>query len=177
MNPAPRAVYVPPRPNLGPESARTGTTVPAWVMMAISGAFVLSMLLVRWSRRRARARQRAARAGTANESSAPAPATPRECVIAASQTIRQRMAERFGIAWNARTTEEIIADPVLVALLPPATLARLDWLLRLADRAKFAAVPDDDFDPAAYGEDWDALLAEVTALVGSDAGASSKING
>jgi hypothetical protein len=73
---------------------------------------------------------------------------------------RETLAERFGPALRARTTEEIAADPQLREALGEA---RFDWLVRLlttADRWKFAESPQDGAEESTWEDlsQWEAWL-------------------
>lgn len=169
------AVYSPPRPNLGPESPGTRPSY-GWIL-SIAISLLVVLILSGSVRRRARRARRAHPAEAQPNTTLPAPSTPREQVIAAAAMVRQTLAEQFGPPWKARTTEEIVSDPALESRLPDAERTRLALLLSLADLAKFGAAADSDFNPDAYGEDWDALRIRLLSLLASDAGASSTTSG
>lgn len=59
-------------------------------------------------------------------------------MIAWSLSIRESMADAFGSAWLAKTTEEIANDSTLVDAIGPEPAERLIAFLAEADRAKFA---------------------------------------
>jgi hypothetical protein len=99
---------------------------------------------------------------------------PREQVITAAAALRNALAARFGPAWQARTTEEILAAPELNAIVTGTSADAVAQLLRLADRAKFseaASAPDD------YGGPWVSLVAELLAAWEPSAGARSNMSG
>lgn len=85
---------------------------------------------------------------------------------ALAEAVRAALAARLGPSWTARTTEEIAGAPEVGAAFGPEHAAVLGRFLRDADRAKFAAAPDQ-------GADW---VGWVTAFVAAD-GATSRTNG
>jgi len=175
MNPPTRAVYIPPRPNLGPEAG--GTPGADWVLPIFGCFLILTALGLLWFRARTRRGRRVPRKTQAPSPTNSSPASPREQVIAGSEAIRAALVLRLGTHWHSRTTEEIMADPGLADVLPAEAHARLELFLRLADRAKFAEEPEGRFDPESYGEDWAALVGELLSLLEPEAGASSKTKG
>jgi len=95
----------------------------------------------------------------------------RERMIAWSIAVREALASRFGNIWKARTTEEIAADPELLAQLGAERSQRLLHFLREADRAKFA-------DSSALLDHFDfEELAELVSNAVPAAGARSRISG
>lgn len=70
------------------------------------------------------------------------------------------MAEAFGAAWLAKTTEEIANDPVLVDRIGPEPAAQLIAFLAEADRAKFADALDPQPSTMADSE-----LRELTNII------------
>jgi hypothetical protein len=169
VNPPSKAVFVPPRPNLGPEPF---VERPNYTAAIVAGVFVFTAI-VAWRIRRWKTRR--AKIAPPDGTVVATPETPRDQMIALSTTLRARLASRFGPGWLAKTTEEIAADPALSQLLAPEQLERLGILLREADHAKFA-------DSAAMRElaVFTAYLEELAALAGTlepAAGAKSKTIG
>jgi hypothetical protein len=102
------------------------------------------------------------------------PESPREQWIIWSRVVRGALAERFGPAWGAKTTEEIAAEPALVDLLGPERAGTLVRALGEADRAKFADPSSPDLPtPLPYLE----LIAALAPAPESEAGARSTIKG
>ena len=76
----------------------------------------------------------------------------------------------FGLAWAAKTTEEVAAEPILTDRLDPESLEGLLALLRSADRAKFAGRVDQ-------GDDFGPFVASFLASRPAEARPSSTISG
>jgi hypothetical protein len=160
-----RAAYVPPRPNPGPEPPLDQGPGTAWAAVVVCTVTV-AVLAARAARRR---RAHAVRSADAPPAVSAGPLGPRAQVIASADALRAALATRFGPAWRARTTEEIVRDPVLAERLDAPRLERLHALLRLADRAKFAEEPDAHFESAADGERLTAELLEALRPAAPDA--------
>src|SRR5262249_5933290 len=92
-----------------------------------------------------------------------------EPLITWSSAVRTALAERFGPALRARTTEEIAADRTLAGQLGEESFERLGHFLASADRVKFAAEPSEDTA-------WEGWAREFVAGLAA-AGARSKITG
>ena len=172
-SPSVPATLVPPRPNLGPEPFDEPSTPWAWVAgLALAGG--LSGL---WAWRRRRGRSRRSRAGEQAEArgtEALATGPPADEIVRLAETARASLAERFGVTMWARTTEEIAGDAGLDETIGAASVGRLTALLRLADRAKFAA--SGASDPGVQRDEAEAWALWVTSFVGA-AGARSTISG
>jgi hypothetical protein len=153
VNPAPRAVLVPPRPNLGPDPIPGPSSTPALVLVALLLALA-AWRGVRWVRRR---RLRGGRAAHPIMPDIPA-GSPRDRLIAGSEAVREALAARFGPAWGAKTTEELADRPELADRLGAERTARLVALLEAADRAKFADPDGLDLPEAGPDSGW---LAEI----------------
>jgi hypothetical protein len=132
VNPTAKTIYVPPRPNLGPDPL---VESPPWAGTLLAFALVVSAFLA-WRLRRRKPTPPA----TQDRRSMPEAGSdsPRERMIAWSISLRESMAGTFGSAWLAKTTEEIADDPILLATIGPEHAARLVAFLADADRAKFA---------------------------------------
>jgi hypothetical protein len=121
---------------------------------------------VRW-RRKGRRRADAARSehGRSRRPSFPSPEDRR---IHRAELLRDALITAFGPSWNAKTTEEIAADPALRARLGPEPSGRVVAILAEADRAKFAA---SSAEPPRAGEeehdDDDRSLADLIASLAS----------
>lgn len=63
----------------------------------------------------------------------------REQLIALSQSIRTDLSLRFGLAYLAKTTEELAHDRPLSNALGPADFQRFIEILELIDSVKFSA--------------------------------------
>jgi hypothetical protein len=164
---------VPPRPNLGPEPMRAPGPGLAAVLGFLVAAIVLAGLLVwavrRWRRSRARLLTPLEAAGSKRV----LPKSPRIRLILFAELIRQALVKRFGPHWGAKTTEEIVVEPILAELLGLERKEELARILRVGDRAKFAWDLDDD----AQGEDRESLVRAIVEEIGSAPGATSTING
>src|SRR5262249_29502606 len=123
-----------------------------------------------------RRRRRRNRARTENSGILPdGPfATRRDQMDAWSTATRAALAARFGAAWQARTTEEIAADPGLSATLHVETIAGLVAFLGDADRAKFDDRQGLQPPSPSPAPDW---LARFLASSVPEAGARSMIKG
>ena len=144
---------VPPRPNLGPEPMPAAWPWPwAWSGLIVA-TLAIAVVAAVGLRRRVKARV----------DEIPSPPGPPTLTLTADE-LRDALAARFGPGWRARTTEEILGDPAIVALLGASGHDRLDGLLRSADRAKFAGETDGPapgFDP---------LIAAIRARAETGAG-------
>jgi hypothetical protein len=130
---APRGLVLP-RPNLGPEpwyEAERITTVP--LVLLILGCVLLTWLFW-WQLGRRRTRLR--RGDCAPE--AGPDATPRERLVALSNSIREALTVQYGTTWRAKTTEELSADAQLVQAVGPDGLEELIRFLDQVDHIKFA---------------------------------------
>lgn len=133
------SVSLPPRPNLDPEPW-SRPSLP----LSAGGVFGAALLLVAFSAARlARFRRRRACRERSGATSEPSPAFAGDGGADAwSDRVRGLLAARFGPAWKAKTSEELIAAPELAELLDAEGLERLSRLLIAADRVKFAASAD-----------------------------------
>ncbi len=174
-----KAVLVPPRPNLGPEPLPRSLSLVEVLLAGVLGIALMALVVSRLVR--VRRRRRRGRLGTGPLGAPAGPfASRRDQMAAWSSAIRAALAARFGGHWQARTTEEIAADPTLGERLGPEPAAELVRFLALADLAKFddrdglqPPLPDPDLAPG-----W--LVALVDSRSPSSvpaAGASSRING
>ncbi len=134
MNPANARGLVPPRPNLGPEPWSDPPPIALFLCVAGALACLLLIWLVRGRLRRVRAR----RAGLAVSSQGPPDTTPRGRLVALSHSMRDVLANQFGSAWRAKTTEELSAEPQLAERLGPDQLQELIRFLDQVDQLKFA---------------------------------------
>jgi hypothetical protein len=178
--PAAKAILVPPRPNLGPERIPSSLLDPELVLAAVLIAVAALLGSLGWTRAR---RRRRGRTGS-GQPSFRAPSGPfqsrREQMDAWSDAVRGTLAVRFGEHWNARTTEEIAADPALAVAIGAEAAAALVRFLAVADLGKFddrdglqPPLPETDL---AAG--WlDALAASTSAPFAPAAAASSMIRG
>lgn len=128
FDPRPVAL-VPPRPNLGPEP------LPGpWPWASVGGAVGIAIVVGLWAWLSLRRRKPI-------EREADTEARP-PTLLSRAADLRATLAERFGPGWIARTTEEVLGDEMLAERLGPERHARLEDLLRAADRAKFAGHGD-----------------------------------
>jgi hypothetical protein len=181
VNAPAEAVFVPPRPNLGPEPLPGGYATSTLILAAIFSialVLVLARIILRW-RRRSRPAQRQ----SPGLPSGPF-ATRREQLGAWSAAARQALATRHGPQWSARTTEEIAGDPALGETLGPDLSARLVEFLSEADRAKFDDAEGLQPPQPGPGAGADAAPEWLVAFVGTTAppsvpaaGARSTIRG
>ena len=134
MNPANARGLVPPRPNLGPEP--WSDPPPIALFLWVAGA--LACLVLIWFARRRLRRMRVGGAGTHLSNRGPGDTTPRGRLVAHSLSIRDVLANQFGTAWRAKTTEELAAEPRLAEVLGPDQLHELIRFLDQVDQLKFA---------------------------------------
>jgi hypothetical protein len=169
------AALVPPRPNLGPEPMHAPALGLATVLGFAAALIIMGSLLRRlaWRRRQARARRLATGADPGAQPALPTSLRLRSIVYA--EMLRHALVTRFGPKWAARTTEEIVAEPDVAALLGPERTEQLARLLRAGDCAKFAAERLD----ATQGDDWETLVPALVEAIApaAAAGATSTING
>ncbi|MEW4569749.1 hypothetical protein AB1L88_17945 [Tautonia sp. JC769] len=140
--PVPAEPIVPPRPNLGPEPWPDPAPGGEWAPVALAlliGLLAAGLGLGFRSRSRRRARRRAGGpGGDRGPSSRQSGSSPEDRRIRRAEVLRDALVNAFGPSWNAKTTEEIGADPALPARLGPEASARAVAILAEADRAKFA---------------------------------------
>ena len=130
---APRGL-VPPCPNLGPEPWYEAQPVPGVLLVLLMPGCVLLGWFF-WRRLR-RGRTRLKRGDRAPEDRPDA--TPRERLVALSNSIREAMTVQYGTTWRAKTTEELSADGLLVQAVGPEGFKELIRFLDQVDHIKFA---------------------------------------
>jgi hypothetical protein len=124
---------VPPRPNLGPESWSDARPSPIAVIVAAAlGGLLIAWLLWRWRRKRRSHIRGDKKTQSAHD------ATPQGRLVAFSRAIRETLADRFGTAWRAKTTQELATEALLVEVLGREQLDELIRFLELVDHLKFA---------------------------------------
>jgi hypothetical protein len=169
VNPASARGLVPPRPNLGPEPWTDAQ--PIWPLLLAAG--VLACLLFAWLvlGRRRRGSVRANGLGIPNAS--PRDATPRGRLVTHSDTIRDMMATQFGIAWRAKTTEELSAETLLEQVLGRDQLQELICFLDQADQLKFAPERSNHHHELLEQElaTWEPRLADLKSKIQAKSGA------
>ncbi len=167
MNPPARALYVPPCPNLGPEPA-SGPDATSFYGV-ILGAFLVVALLGLWIiRRRLHSRRRKKVSQAAFSPLVPDSASPRERILGFADAIRAGLTGRFGPEFDARTTEEIIADPRLLEALGPERLERLASFFALANRIKFAVEPEEIVLADDALEAWGVFVNDVVTTLSAE---------
>jgi hypothetical protein len=134
VNPANARGLVPPRPNLGPEP--WSDLQPIALFFWVGGA--LPALLVIWLVWRRLRSARIKQAGLDLSNQGPLDTSPRGRLVALSNSMRDVMANQFGTAWRAKTTEELSAEPRLEQALGDDQLKELTRFLDQVDRLKFA---------------------------------------
>ena len=172
------ASLVPPYGNPGPEPLPTpwfGRGWPAGIGLML--AFVVVCLLMVLARRRRQAVIHGESAASSRIEGVAA--TDRDRFITCAAAIRTTLAERFGEAWRAKTTEEVAAALAQNESMDEALVERFAGFLHLADLEKFGG---DRFDAAVERMsaqcgpvDPDAWCAEV--MGGLAAGARSTSSG
>ena len=131
---------LPPRPNLGPEPWSRPNPSPAVVAGLGSTFLIFAFAALLFGRYRRRKRMKSPSIPVNNESASSLENAPE--IVAWFDRVRALLVARFGPTWNAKTTEELLAAPELLALLDPDRLERLSLSLLSADRAKFASIDD-----------------------------------
>ena len=138
--PHPKIAALPPRPNLGPEpwsrQPPSPGVVAGWGITLL--ALSIAALIVSRSRRRRRLSSPPIPAKSADGT---APENALEAV-AWTDRLRALLVARFDPTWSAKTTEELLCAPELIAFLDPERLERLSALLLSADLVKFASIAD-----------------------------------
>jgi hypothetical protein len=131
---APRGL-VPPRPNLGPEPWSEAQPIPEVLLglLLILGCVLLGGFFWRWLRH---GRTRSKRGELAPEDRPDA--TPRERLVALSNSIREAMTVQYGTTWRAKTTEELSENTQLVQAVGPEGFEELIRFLDQVDHIKFA---------------------------------------
>jgi cbb3-type cytochrome oxidase subunit 3 len=162
-----------PRPNLGPEPMRKPAIGFATILGLAAAAIVLATLIAWAMRRRKRKRLDTSASGGLHDSNRLLSATPRVRLIFCAELLRRALVKRYGPRWAAKTTEEIVAEPELAALLGPERTEQLTCILRAGDRATFAR----DLGDADQGEDVEPLVRALIEALAPAAGATSTIKG
>jgi hypothetical protein len=146
---------VPPRPNLGPEP---WPEQRPWfpLLWIAAGLLVISRLRARRKRPPQNVRP-----------SVGTDATPRERLVALSDTIREDLSTRFGASWRAKTTEELSADGQLEELLGAEMFPDLIRLLDRVDRLKFAPERANNHQATLQQEmnTWEGRIGDVRAKI------------
>jgi hypothetical protein len=122
-----------------------------------------------------RDRARRSRASDISDPARPVPPpSSSETLIELTCAVRAALAARFGEHWQAKTTEEVAADPALVAAFDAPTVELLVALLRRSDLVKFAGTSSlvNEVDSTEVDQ-W----ARWVDGFASRAGARSTING
>lgn len=138
MNPAAVSgkVFVPPRPNLGPEPwSQTSETIQlaVWFGLILSVVVMAALFVKRLRRSRQVNQTRPGETTPALPDSSP-PAR----LLALALEVREALALKFGPSMRALTTEEISEDPRVRSTLGTERHRNLVRLLRATDQLKFA---------------------------------------
>ena len=134
MNPAVGRGLVPPRPNLGPEPWSDAQSLAvAFILATALGGLLIAWVFWIW-RKKTKARTR-----SDHKTLSPHDATPQGRLVACSSSIRETLADRFGTAWRAKTTQELATEDTLVEVLGEEQLDELIRFLDFVDHLKFAA--------------------------------------
>jgi hypothetical protein len=112
--------------------------------LALLAVLVLTGLGLLWRHRRRAARTGPFTPGTGSETDA----SPRDRLVALSQSVRDALTLQFGAAGRAKTTEELAADDRLEQLLGNEGFRELIRFLDQIDRLKFAPERSDNRDGA-----------------------------
>ena len=165
---------IPPRPNLGPEPWSEGDPSSLWlaVTTVATGLLMgyLGLRLVRRRRRKIAVRRR------------PDPSrsddTPRGQLVAQSSSLRDALAHHFGLAWRAKTIEELASEPQLAAVLDTDELRDMIRFLDEVDRLKFAPERSDQHHErlAHHLQSWQPRLAELKKKFPSQAASDSNFD-
>ena len=124
---------VPPRPNLGPESwSDARPSLVAVIVAAALGGLLIAWLLWRWRRKSISGIRREMKPQSPHD------ATPQGVLVAYSLSIRETLADQFGTAWRAKTTQELATEAPLLEVLGREQLEGLIRFLELVDHLKFA---------------------------------------
>ena len=163
MNPTNARGLVPPRPNLGPEPWSEAQPIALYLWVGGS----LACLLVGWVVGRRLALVRARPARTDLRSQGPRENTPRGRLVALSQSMRNVLADQFGTAWRAKTTEELSAEPRLLEVLGHDQLQELIRFLDQVDQLKFAPERSNHHHESLEREltTWEPRLADLNKKI------------
>jgi hypothetical protein len=164
LNQTSQRALVPPRPNLGPEPW-SETRIDRELPLEIGLALALVLAGVFWIVRRSRAGRR--RMSPAEPQLSAHDNSPGAMLLSLAASVREGLADRFGPALRARTTEEIAADAAIREALGEVNLEPLTDLLVAADRWKFASEPGNGREESLLDDlsNWEAwhktFLAEL----------------
>ncbi len=160
---APRGLVLP-RPNLGPEPWYDTQSIPEilLVVLLVLGCVVLCWFF--WSRLR-RGRSRRKRGDLAPEDRPDA--TPRERLVALSNSIREALTVQYGTTWRAKTTEELSADAQLVQAVGPEGFEDLIRFLDQVDLIKFAPERSNQHHESLQNdlEIWEPRVADLNSRI------------
>ncbi|MBV8487871.1 MAG: hypothetical protein JO161_06295 [Planctomycetaceae bacterium] len=155
-------VLIPPRPNLGPErwSEEHSGVLPFWSAGTALLVLLAGTIGIFWYRRRRSGR----RATTPSPAEGLPPSHATELLNLACQ-IREDLAARFGPSLRAQTTQEIAADLEVKEVLGVEHFEPMICLLALADRVKFATLPENGDEESILDEisAWEALRVSLMA--------------
>ena len=153
---------VPPRPNLGPESwSETPPVAVAVIVAAALGGLLIAWLFWRWRRKR--------RSRIRRDMKPPRPSdtTPHGRLVACSHSIRETLADQFGTAWRAKTTQELAEEAPLLEVLGDVQLDELIRFLDLVDHLKFAPERSNDHyeSLASMLATWEPQIAAISKKI------------
>ena len=164
---------VPPRPNLGPEPMHSPASHLGTLLGLAAATIILGALIVRLMRRSRKKRTQISVSDRTTDSKPALSSDPRIRLIIFAEMLRNALVERFGPHWAAKTTQEILAETQLDALLGSERLEQLAHVLREGDRAKFSW----KLCEATQGEDLEPLVRALVDEITRAAGATSMIKG
>jgi hypothetical protein len=163
VNPVSARGLVPPRPNLGPDPWSEAQPIsPVLIVTGILAGLLVAWLI--WTRLR---RRRKAGVGRDLATQQPPDSTPRGRLVAHSDSIREVLANQFGTAWRAKTTEELSAEPRLDEILGRDQLQELIRFLDQVDHLKFAPLRSKHHPDLLAQElaTWEPRLADLTKKI------------
>ena len=134
-------VFVPPRPNPGPEAFEDRGIGVFWLLagclIALGSALAIYVVRVRFRKRRASLQ-------TPGQAGLSATTTPAADLASLVREVRGRLAEHCGEGIRAKTTEELAADITIMESLGLEGTSNLIGFLRATDVMRFGSASRDD---------------------------------
>ena len=155
--------FLPPRPIHGPERLVESRPITSLHFAVVLTGLTILLLVAK--RLRTRKNAQAGCDSSRDGSDVDGLVSPRDRLVALSHSIRTSLSLRFGVAYLAKTSEELANDRQLSKALCPADLQRFIEILELIDSVKFSA---DEHSHAVTSDQVDWLAAIKTSFFQSE---------